>query len=439
MAAAAAVRHKERYIEALDAARDGHPAWAEALRRTERERFTRTDFPHAKQEAWRFTNVTPIIETAFSISPPRSTSPLERERVDAFSLRGDAHELVFLDGRFAPELSSIHGLPDGVVLMGLRDALPRCAELMEPHLGRHVAEPDAFTALNGAFLDDGAFLYVPFGVRIEKPIHLLFLTAGTTSPAVHFPRNLIVLEAHAEASLVETYAGAHPDGAYFNDLVGETVLGDSAHLHWYKCVDESPGAHHLASHAFVSGRGSCVECCTVTLGGAIVRNAQTIAFRDEGAECQLNGLYLNDGSRLTDTALFVDHAAPHCTSRIAYRGVLDGNSKSVFSGRVLVRKDAQRTDSNQLNNNILLSDRAAIDAKPQLQIYADDVKCTHGATVGQPPEDLVFYLRTRGLDRRAARSLLLRGFTGEILEQIRVEPLRRRLDTAIAAHYSRLE
>ena len=432
--------HKERFLSGLNAIRaNGYPEWAHALRLDERQRFVQTAFPHHKQEAWRFTNIAPIIETPFRFFHNTTGSAILFEEFESLSFRNHGfNELAFVDGFVAPDLSDLSDVPDGVLVMGFRDALMTCPELLRPHLDRHLMERDAFTALNGAFLQDGAFLYVPPNTTLEKPLHVLFLTTGREENTVQYPRNLFVLGAGAEATVIETYAGLNKRRAYFNDVVGEAILEEGSRLRWHKVVQEGPRAHQLGVHQFVVGRAASLETCVITLGGKISRSSQTVTFQDVDASCSLNGLYLNDGDRLVDNAIFIDHAQPRCTSRIAFRGVLDGTSNTAFTGRVLVRKGAQKTDSNQLSSNLLISDQATVDAKPQLQIYADDVKCTHGATVGHPPDELVFYFRTRGIDPVTARRILTLGFVREIVARISVPALRDRLDTVLSAHYSPL-
>jgi Fe-S cluster assembly protein SufD len=432
--------HKERFLSGLNAIRaNGYPEWAHALRLDERQRFVQTAFPHHKQEAWRFTNIAPIIETPFRFFQNNTVSAILFEEFESLSFRHHGfNELVFVDGFVAPDLSDLSDVPDGVLAMGLRDALMTCPELLRPHLDRHLMERDAFTALNGAFLQDGAFLYVPPNTTLEKPLHILFLTTGREENTVQYPRNLFVLGEGAEATIIETYTSLRDKCVYFNDVVSEAVLEEGSRLRWHKIVQEGPRAHQLGVHQFAVGRAASLETCVITLGGKITRSSQTVTFQDVDASCSLNGLYLNDGDRLVDNAIFIDHAQPRCTSRIAFRGVLDGTSNTAFTGRVLVRKGAQKTDSNQLSSNLLISDQATVDAKPQLQIYADDVKCTHGATVGHPPDELVFYFRTRGIDPVTARRILTLGFVREIVARISVPALRDRLDTVLSAHYSPL-
>lgn len=414
----------------------GGPAWLDTVRQNGAARFSELDLPHRKQEAWRLTNVAPILRTPFQplVSAPARTV----DRGDAAPYLYDEAEwtqLVFVDGFFAPSLSRIAQGPEGLRVGGLADAIARDDEVVRHHLGHFVDPSNAFIALNAAFVQDGAFFYLPKNEVLEAPIHFLYLSTGKDTVACH-PRNLLVLGASSQATVVETHVGLSEEGTYLSNGVTEIVLEDNARLERHKIVDEGAAAFHLATTAVCQGRDTFLRSFTVTLGGKIVRNELRVLLNGKGAECSLSGLYLNDGNRLIDNALHVEHAKAHCRSRMAYKGVLDGKSNSVFTGKVLVNRGSQKTDSDQLNNNLLLSADATIDTKPQLEIFADDVKCTHGATVGSFPKELIFYFQSRGISPGAAHGLLTYGFADEIVKAITLGPLRDRLERHVFNKYS---
>jgi len=338
-----------------------------------------------------------------------------------------AVRLVFVDGRYHPELSSRGTSTGGAFIGGLGTAHAERPELVERELARHADDQhDALTALNTAFIEDGAFIHLPAGTVLEAPIHLLFVSSAPGNATLSQPRNLIVLGAGSQATVVETWA-ALSDEVYFTNAVSEVVLGDNARLDHYKLQEESARAFHVALTQVHQGRDSRFSSHSVALGAALARNDVRALFAREGSECTLNGLYMATGKQHLDNRTLIDHQSPRCTSRELYKGVLDGHSRGVFSGRVLVRHDAQKTDASQTNKNLLLSDEALIDTKPQLEIFADDVKCAHGAAVGQLDEDALFYLRSRGIGQEAAKSLLTYAFASEMVNLIPLAPLRARV------------
>jgi Fe-S cluster assembly protein SufD len=289
--------------------------------------------------------------------------------------------------------------------------------------------------MNNALLHDGAYLHVPDGITLDEPVHVIHIATGMREAAA-YPRTLVVLGKSAKAVIVESYIGLATTTAYLTDAVSEYVLGDNATLHRHKIVEEAPSGYHLESAAVVHGRDSNVEAFAITLSGRIVRNELNVLLANPGSHAELKGLYLNDGDRLIDNCLHVTHAAPHCYSRMGYKGVLDGTSSAVFTGKVYVHPGAQKTDSNQLNNNLLLSGDATIDTKPQLEIFADDVKCTHGATIGGFPREHIFYFQTRGMTAAMANAILTYGFASEVVHAIDVPELRARLEKYVFAKYS---
>ncbi|HWX20957.1 MAG TPA: Fe-S cluster assembly protein SufD [Candidatus Binatia bacterium] len=413
------------------------PAWIFPLRKAGIARFAELGFPALKDEDWRFTNVAPIAKLPFKPLFEASGNGLTRETLNelTFSRLPGAH-LVFVNGHFIESLSSAIPQAQGVTVTSLAAALNSHSSLLEQHLGRYASGADnTFTSLNTAFFQDGAFIHVPAGRVVETPIHLLFISTAKEDGATSHPRNLVLVDKGARATLVENYACAI-QGAYFTNAVTELVLGEGAVVEHCKFQDESLSAFHMAAiHAHL-GRGCNFISHSVATGAKLSRNNIRTTLAGEGVECVLNGLYLTRGDQLADHHMVVDHAQPHCNSHEYYNGILDGRSKGVFHGRILVRQPAQKTDAKQTNKNLLLSEEATIDTKPQLEIYADDVKCTHGATIGQLNDESIFYLRTRGIDSETARRMLIHAFAGEIIERIRCIPVREELDKLI---WERLE
>ncbi|MGH8309983.1 MAG: Fe-S cluster assembly protein SufD, partial [Steroidobacteraceae bacterium] len=280
-----------------------------------------------------------------------------------------------------------------------------------------------------ALFTDGAYIHVPAHTVLERPIHVLFISTGATNghSAMSHPRVLVVLDDDSQAAVVESYAG--PDGArYFTNVVTEIALGAHAVLDHYKLQRESAEAYHVGSIYLRAARSANCTSHSISVGGALVRNDVMAVLAGEGGECTLNGLYLADGQRHVDNHTTIDHAMPHCDSREIYKGILADRARGVFNGKIIVRPDAQKTDAKQTNKALLLSDDAQINTKPQLEIFANDVKCTHGAAVGQLDEDAIFYLRARGLDLQQARDMLIHAFAGDVLNRIRIEPLRKSLE-----------
>jgi len=289
---------------------------------------------------------------------------------------------------------------------------------------------DALTALNTAFVEDGAFIYLPAGAELQGPIHLLFLSTAPAKPTLSQPRNLILLGEGSRATIVETYAGI-PGDVYCTNAVTEVVLGENAHLHHYKLQEESARAFHIALTQVRHGRHSRFTSHSLAIGAALARNEVRTLLASEGSECTLNGLYMATGKQHLDNRTLIDHQGPRCTSRELYKGVLDGQSRGVFSGRVLVRHDAQKTDASQTNKNLLLSKDARVHSTPALEILADDVKCRHGSTIGQLDAAALFYLRSRGIGEEDARALLTWAFASDVAARLTVPEVRAEVERAL--------
>ena len=407
------------------------PASISKLRKAAIDRFCQLGFPTTKLEAWRFTNVAPIAATPFALADD-GLSALSSDELDRFTFKDlPFTQLVVVNGCFAPQLSSCGALPAGVEAGGLSEAIDRDPTLVERYLTRLAPyEDQPFTALNTAFLRDGAFLQIPANAVIEQPIHLLFVATAHQKSTVHHPRVLILAGENSQARIVESYAGLR-DAPYFTNAVTEIVAGPNAVVDHYKLLRESLQAFHVASMHVSLGRSSSFSSHSITLGGALVRNDVNALLNGEGIDCTLNGLYVANGRRLIDNHTMVDHAKPHCSSHELYKGILDGEAHAVFNGKIVVQLDAQKTDAKQTNQALLLSEHAQINTTPQLEIFADDVRCTHGATVGQLDDDAMFYLRSRGLSQARARNVLIRAFASDILDRIKIAPIRAHLDRVL--------
>ena len=403
----------------------GAPDWLKDLREGGIARFHDLGFPNMKQEAWRFTSVAPIAEGAFELARPPARVPTLDE-IRPYLLLEAGPRLVFVDGFFQPSLST----PFFDDVQSLSHVVAHRPDLVRAHLGKYAGTQDKpFSALNTAFVQEGAFVHVPAKATAELPIQLLFLATGG-KPAVAHPRNLVVVEREARASIVETYA-ALADGVYWINAVTEIVVGDGARLDHHRVQREGARAYHVATTQSHQGRDSTLNLHFVAFGGTLARHDIESVMAGPGGTLILNGLYLLADAQHADHHTTIDHAADHCQSHEYFNGVLDDRSRGVFTGRIIVRPGAQKTDSKQTNNNLLLSANAHADSQPQLEIYADDVKCTHGSTVGPLDPRAMFYLRSRGVGEEEARRLLTYGFAAEILGRMEVAPLRAQLDAIV--------
>jgi Fe-S cluster assembly protein SufD len=428
------------YLDTFDRfeAQAKQPPWVFPLRKAGIARFAELGFPTLQQEDWRFTNVAPIAKLPFKPVFEASPDSLTPEAIAEFTFGSlAATRLVFVNGHHVPELSSASGpQPPGVIVGSLAAALAGDSGLIKENLARYQqGEDNPFVALNAAFFQDGGLIYVPAGKSLDAPVHLLFISTGNEAGAASHSRNLIIAEKGSQATVLESYVST-VEGSYFTNAVTELILGDGAAVEHVKFQDESRSAYHMAAIHVHLGRASNFVAHSIATGARLSRNSIRTALAGEGVECVLNGLYLTRGEQLADHHMVVEHAQPHCNSHEYYNGILDGHSKGVFHGRILVQRAAQKTDAKQTNKNLLLSDDATVDTKPQLEIYADDVKCTHGATIGQLNEESIFYLRARGIGAETARRMLIHAFAGEIIERIRHAPARDELDKLV---WERLE
>lgn len=435
---AQATKEKTVYAEAFRAfaearAAEGEPAWVAGLRESEFARFESRGFPTTGEEEWKYTNVAPLARTGFHPAAPSSTTALTAEMVESFIYEeARKSRLVFVNGLYAPQFSSLEALPSGVVVAEINAALASesGAELRE-RLGSLVTAGDnPFTSLNTALFGAGAFLNIPAGLNAQTPVQLLFLTDDSGKGSLATPRIIVVAGRESRIDLIESYASL-TTGEYLTNAVVEVFVGDAACVVHHKVQDEGEAGYHIATTLAEVGRDAVYDLTTITLGAKLSRHDIGVRLGRENSTCHVDGLYITGDAQHADTHSLIEHLVPHCASRQNYKGILDGKSRAVFNGKVFVHEGARGTDAQQSNKNLLLSREARVDTKPQLEIFNDDVKCAHGATVGQLEEEELFYLLSRGLNPALARNLLTYGFAEEIVEKIGFESIRRQLDGAI--------
>ena len=419
-------------VEAL-----AQPAWLLALRRSGLAGFVELGVPTLAHEDWRFTNLAPLTKLPLEPVFESAVTP----EVDALLAaqtftRLPGTRLVFINGQYAAQLSQTGQLPAGVRVSSLAAALKTDPEFVESQLGKSACpKNNPFTALNQAFFLDGGLVQVPAGLTVAEPVQFIHISTAPKNGATIQPRNLIIAGANSRLTVIESYLSTSR-AAYFTNPVTELVAGDNATVEFVKYQAEGAEAFHIGMIGAHLGRHSNVRIHSFALGARLSRTNIRTNLAGEGLECILNGLYLTGGEQLADHHMIVEHAQPHCASHEYFNGILDDKSKGVFHGRILVREIAQKTDAKQTNKNLLLSDDATADTKPQLEIYADDVKCTHGATIGQLNQESIFYLRSRGIGTETARRMLIHAFAGEIIERVQCDAAREQLDKVV---WDRLE
>jgi Fe-S cluster assembly protein SufD len=422
------------FATALEQRPTGGPRWLDDLRARGAARFAALGIPTVREEEWRFTNVSPIGAVDFE---PAGQISGTAGRLHGFAYTDAAIRLVIVNGRFDTTLSRVKGLPSGVHAGSLATALKDDADVVQRYFGQ-LADLNgrSFTALNTAFVQDGAFVHVPENLALETAIHVVFVTGGEGARVMAHPRTLIVAGAGAQATVIESYIGAAGE-TYFCNAVSEVFVGENAGVDHYKVQQESLEAFHMGALHLHTSRSARFSSHSFSLGGRLVRNDVSAILDGEGGTCTLNGLYLADHDRLVDNHTTIDHAKPHCQSHEVYKGILGGSARAVFNGKIIVRQDAQKTDAKQTNRALLLTDGATINTKPQLEIFADDVKCTHGAAIGQLDDEAIFYLRARGMTYTEARDMLIHAFAAQVLDGVAVEPLRVTLETELYAQLAR--
>jgi Fe-S cluster assembly protein SufD len=419
-------RYAEQFREFSTDGAQQSPAWVNERRAAAIERVTTLGFPTTRNEDWHFTSVAPIVEREFTFVAAK-TGDVSRDDLEHFSFGADAwHRAVFVNGRFVPELSDLGRLQPGVRVLSLNDAWKAAPELAK-RVGSIATGDAVFTALNTAFMPDGAVVHVPKNTEVRDPIHVVFVTDANAAATVMYPRNLIVLDDNARATVIESYV-ALGDAAYFTNAVTEASVGAGATLAHYKIQREARRAYHVGTIEARQGRDSHYVSFSFATGASLSRSNIYTTLDGAGCGATLNGLYMLDGEQHCDHQTRIEHVAPNCFSREVYKGVLDGRSHGVFNGKVYVHPEAQKTDGKQTNNSLLLSKDAQVDTKPQLEIFADDVKCTHGATVGRLDEAALFYMKSRGVNADVAKRLLIYAFAADVLETIEQGDVRESLE-----------
>jgi Fe-S cluster assembly protein SufD len=425
------VKSESTYQAAFRTVRHARPtaAWAELVRGSAMDRFENLGFPTVKNEDWKYTNLAPFLKDKIVPAVP---TELAAEAIAPFVYPETANNhVVVVNGFFNAQLSSLRG--QGVVACDLLEAIAdaRYGKIAREYLARNATYHDnGLTALNTAFLQSGVFVLIPRNVKVEAPLQITFVSDTSEPHTANFPRVLIVSEENSSATIFENYV-SRDDEAHFTNSVVEVVLLDGARLEHYRVQRENNKTLHVATTATELGRGSSYDTTSITMGAELSRHDISVVLDHEGAECWVDGLYIVGADQHADTHSVIDHKQPHCNSHQLYKGILDGNGRAVFNGKVFVRHGAQKTDAMQTNKNLLLSNRARVDTKPQLEIFADDVKCAHGAAVGQLDPEELFYLHARGINSTLARNLLTYGFAEEVIGKIKVDSIRSQLDQAV--------
>jgi Fe-S cluster assembly protein SufD len=401
--------------------------------------FERENFPTLRNEEWKYTDVAPIISNNFAPAVNMAVPFISKNSIQKYLFNGfDYHLVVFINGIYSEELSEVNELPEGVVIGSLNKIYKTNPQLINQHINKASKIENAFNALNTAYAYDGLIAIIPEGKVVEKPIQVLYLSNSEVEDVLSVPRNLILAAKNSQVTFIANYYGTGSK-KYFDNIVTEVYLGESAIVDLFKIQNEKDDSYHIEKVQAVQKKNSIFNHYNINFGGSIVRNDINSLIDGENIETHFYGLYLARGNQHVDNHTFADHAKPNCMSNELYKGILDDNAKGVFNGKIIVRKDAQKTNAYQSNKTILLSKTAKIDTKPQLEIFADDVKCSHGATVGQLDDESEFYIRSRGVPQELAKSMLIRAFANDVLEKIKIEPLREQLNHMIFQHLNRVE
>ncbi len=406
------------------------------LRKEAIENFSLLNFPTTHDEDWKYTSIAPLLSHNFK--PSDGISHLDENKIKKFlQYKFTTNVLIFVNGKFVKRLSKTKNLPQGVIADNMASAISSNSPVIKEHFNKYANNKEQiFTALSTAFTTDGAFIFVPDGKIVEEPIHILFITDSKGEKILTQPRNLLVAGKNSQVSIIEHYASTNDD-IYFTNVITEIAAGEDSVIDIVKLQEESINSFHICRVEVNQERGSNFTSHSISLGGEIARNDINARFNDQGSECTLNGLYLLKGKQLYDSHTMIDHAKPYCNSHEHYKGILDDKSRGVFNGKVLVRQDAQKTNAFQENKNIILSDDALVNTKPQLEIFADDVKCSHGATVGQLDNDSLFYLKSRGIGKEKALSILIHAFASDIIKSIKAETVKNYLENILEKTFNK--
>ena len=407
-------------------------------RKTALSNFSRLEFPTIKDEEWKYTSIAPLLKYNFVPKFVRKVIP--KDFIKSLLFDEMEHSLiVFINGRISTEHTDLLNLPEGVVVGSVEEQTKKQNENFLKHFGKYAdCNNHIFTALSTAYTDDGAFIFVPAGKIVEEPIHIIFITDSEDEKILTQPRNLFIAEKNSQVTIIEHYVG-YKEQIYFTNTVTEIVAEENAVVDHIKLQEESKNAFHIARMEVDQERNSNFSSHLISTGAELSRNDFNAKFNGEGGECTLNGLYMIDGTQLFDAHTLMDHAKPHCNSHEHYKGILDDKSRGVFNGKIIVRPDAQKTNAFQENNSILLSDGALVNTKPQLEIFADDVKCSHGATIGQMDDEAKFYLKSRGIGEEASKGILLHAFASDVITSIKIETIRDYAEKVITQKFDEQE
>jgi Fe-S cluster assembly protein SufD len=408
------------------------------LRREALSKFSELDFPTTKDEEWKYTSIAPLLQHNFK--PDFEKHSITKEQVNKFTFESlEPNVAVVVNGLYYPKLTILNGIPEGVTVGSIAKAISANSPLVERHFGKYAEfGTHIFTSLSAAFTKDGVFIHVPEGKIVEQPIHILFITVSGNEKLLVQPRNLFIADKNSQVTIIEHFVNINSE-IYFTNTVTEAVVGENAVVDHIKLQEESKGAFHIGRTEVDQERTSNFTSHSISLGASLSRNDFSTKFNDEGGECTLNGLFLTEDNQLFDTHTMIDHAKPNCSSHEHYKGILDDTSRGVFNGKVMVRKDAQKTNAFQENNNIILSREALVNTKPQLEIFADDVKCSHGATIGQLDKDAMFYLKTRGIGNETARAILIHAFASDVIRSVKVKPVRNYIEEILTKKFNQPE
>ncbi len=412
-------KYRSDFDQFINSVSAEEPTWLGEIRRQAMDHFEELGFPTPKHEDWREINIKPIVGQEFSSPEADAVSSSDLKETVLQEWHGT--KIIFANGHFSKELSTFKELPEGVVIGSLRDTWNNQPDLLEPYFARLGSfEQQPFASLNTAFMQDGLFVFIPHNTVVETPIHVVFASKSNGQPTITHPRVLVVAGKSSQVEIVESYIGDKND-VYFTNAVTEFVCAENAHIEHVKFQRESEAAFHIANTIVNAEQNAVLKTHSLAFGSQIARNDYSASLNGENIECTLNGLYMPYNKQLVDHRLTVEHTKPNCNSHQLYKGILNDDAQAVFRGKFHVHQDAQKTDAYQSNNNLLLSPTAEINTRPQLEIYADDVKCSHGATIGRLDQEQIFYLQSRGITLEKARSLLIYAFAHEIIDQIGIE------------------
>jgi len=405
------------------------------IRKDALNRFDQLEFPSRKDEEWKYTNISPLLKHNFV--PSSEKVPIRKEFVKSKLFNEQKHNLiVFVNGHYSEKHTELLSLPEGVIVNNIAEAIKNDSPFVKKHFSKYADHKNhIFTALSTAYTDDGAFIYIPEGKIVENPVHIIYITSSDDNKIIIQPRNLFIAGKNSQVTIIEHYVSTE-ESVYFTNSVTEIVADENSVVDHIKLQEESINAFHIARMEVNQERNSNFSSHLISIGGELTRNDFNSRFNAEGSECTLNGLYMLEGNQLFDAHTLIDHAMPRCNSHEHYKGILNDKSRGVFNGKVIVRPDAQKTNAFQENNNILLSNNALVNTKPQLEIFADDVKCSHGATIGQLDEEARFYLKSRGIGEEASRAILLHAFASDVITSIKTESLRNYLEKIITERFN---